>query len=178
MQAQAEDVGKLPGQQKMFVESEVGLGHRLTDMALIYRYLAAGKGKFTLRNGKTGRRVTFEVESCGRKDDKGEPTGPMFLSAAVSGKLQYFGCMWDYRDRATAGWAYGKKSKLARSAVEVQTFAWFWDHVKWQVALPAHIEFWHEGRCAKCGSDLTVPESIVAGFGPKCLKMIQLKVRV
>jgi hypothetical protein len=32
----------------------------------------------------------------------------------------------------------------------------------------------HEGRCARCGKPLTVPESIETGFGPECSKILGL----
>jgi hypothetical protein len=35
--------------------------------------------------------------------------------------------------------------------------------------MPAQLEFWHEGRCARCARPLTDPASIEAGFGPECI---------
>jgi len=32
--------------------------------------------------------------------------------------------------------------------------------------------FWHEGKCAKCGKKLTVPESIERGMGTICLNRL------
>jgi hypothetical protein len=34
--------------------------------------------------------------------------------------------------------------------------------------LPENIEFYHLGRCGRCGRKLTDPESINRGLGPKC----------
>lgn len=34
--------------------------------------------------------------------------------------------------------------------------------------MPRTVEFWHEGRCARCNRRLTDPESIARGFGPEC----------
>lgn len=34
--------------------------------------------------------------------------------------------------------------------------------------MPLTVEFWHEGRCARCNRKLTDPESIARGFGPEC----------
>jgi hypothetical protein len=34
--------------------------------------------------------------------------------------------------------------------------------------MPRTVEFWHEGRCARCNRKLTDPESIARGFGPEC----------
>jgi len=31
------------------------------------------------------------------------------------------------------------------------------------------LNFFHEGKCGKCGRKLTTPESIKNGFGPTCL---------
>jgi hypothetical protein len=30
----------------------------------------------------------------------------------------------------------------------------------------------HNGHCGRCGRLLTVPESVVSGFGPECVKMV------
>lgn len=38
--------------------------------------------------------------------------------------------------------------------------------------LPAGVEFWHQGTCARCGRSLTVPESIASGLGPECLAAV------
>jgi Family of unknown function (DUF6011) len=37
--------------------------------------------------------------------------------------------------------------------------------------LPAGWAFHHDGRCARCGRRLTVPESIESGFGPECVRL-------
>ena len=43
----------------------------------------------------------------------------------------------------------------------------------WQgAALPEGYEARHEGRCARCGRALTVPESIDSGFGPECARKV------
>jgi hypothetical protein len=38
--------------------------------------------------------------------------------------------------------------------------------------LPECIEIWHEGKCGKCGRQLTVPSSIETGIGPECIKTL------
>lgn len=40
------------------------------------------------------------------------------------------------------------------------------------------VEIWHEGKCGRCGRQLTVPESIESGFGPECVKMIGSKFNI
>jgi hypothetical protein len=39
--------------------------------------------------------------------------------------------------------------------------------------LGATLEFWHEGRCGRCGRRLTVPDSIASGYGPECVLVKQ-----
>jgi hypothetical protein len=34
------------------------------------------------------------------------------------------------------------------------------------------VEFWHEGKCCRCGRKLTVPASIASGIGPECATKI------
>jgi hypothetical protein len=43
---------------------------------------------------------------------------------------------------------------------------------KQQDVLDAGFDLHHEGRCGRCSRVLTVPESILSGFGPECIKMI------
>jgi hypothetical protein len=38
--------------------------------------------------------------------------------------------------------------------------------------MPEQLEFWHEGRCARCAKVLTDPASIEAGFGPECIQHV------
>jgi|LakMenEpi03Aug12_release.lakeMendotaPanAssembly.Ray.scaffolds.fasta_scaffold344257_2 hypothetical protein len=41
--------------------------------------------------------------------------------------------------------------------------------------LPNFVEVYHSGRCGKCGKRLTVPESVLTGFGPDCFRSISDK---
>ena len=37
------------------------------------------------------------------------------------------------------------------------------------------IKFYHSSKCSVCGRQLTTPESITKGIGPKCLKHVKYK---
>ena len=39
-------------------------------------------------------------------------------------------------------------------------------------SMPAQLELWHEGQCARCARPLTDPVSIERGFGPECVKRL------
>lgn len=66
-----------------------------------------------------------------------------------------------------------KSSKKAKVASEDRRFVVF-DEFLYQVGCKGNLsekyEFYHSGRCARCGRLLTTPESIAIGFGPECLK--------
>lgn len=43
---------------------------------------------------------------------------------------------------------------------------------KQQALLDAGFDMHHEGKCGRCGRPLTVPSSVLSGFGPECIKLI------
>lgn len=60
-----------------------------------------------------------------------------------------------------------KASRLKDDARPVKALAWLVRRVYADKPIePA--EFWHEGKCARCGRALTTPESIARGYGPTC----------
>lgn len=61
-----------------------------------------------------------------------------------------------------------ENSKVLRS---IEAFSYTFDRLIKH--LPTKVEFWHEGRCGRCGRKLTVPESIKSGFGEECIKRMQ-----
>lgn len=65
-------------------------------------------------------------------------------------------------------------SPLAPDDVRAKGFAWFWRFLASGRTFPETFQFWHEGRCARCGRRLTVPDSIATGFGPECAAAIGL----
>lgn len=63
-------------------------------------------------------------------------------------------------------------SPLAPDDIKAKGFAWFWRFLSSGRDFPETFQFWHEGRCARCGRRLTVPESIATGWGPECAAVI------
>lgn len=133
--------------------------HKLTGVDAA-KFALAGKAIFTLVSVKSGTRFTYRVTAA--TDDAGRLTGVHFVSMKNGPEdhcWTYIG-MIDVRGdfRATRG------SKVSTDAASFKAFAWAWskqlDHVS--------LEVWHEGRCGKCGRRLTVPASILSGFGPEC----------
>ena len=126
-------------------------------------FILAGNATLTLRNTTTGNRFTYRVRQC---DDKPE----LYFVSVLTGSdntsdYQYLGTL------RSLSYAHGRKSRIASDATSARAFAWFWEH---RHALPACVEVWHEGRCGRCSRLLTVPESIASGFGPECIKHVDI----
>lgn len=138
---------------------------QLSDVASVRRFVLAGAATFTLVSRATGARFTYRVRSCENND-------ALWFVSVLTGQdnensYSYLGIIRDstlgYRFQRTA------KSRLSADSPSCKAADWFFRAVFAVVPiLPASVEFWHEGRCCRCGRKLTVPESIAAGVGPEC----------
>ena len=159
---------------------------QLTDWAQVRAFLFAGNARFTLRSAKTGMRYTYRV-AVNKKDlaDPGKKADPAYFVSLLRGSdnehdYKYIGCMHGTRFFITTA------SRLPRTSPSVVALVWFLDAMAQQKdvladklsaldggtssGVVAKLEFWHEGRCARCGRVLTVPESVASGWGPECAK--------
>lgn len=143
--------------------------HRITDIAAIKRFVLGGNARFTLVSGKTGTRFTYRVRAseCGRFRFVSLLTGPDNDSS-----YEFVGTIFE-----DGSYRHGKRSRVAAEAPSAVAFRWFFDVVASGV-VPATLEFWHEGRCGRCGRVLTVPESIATGFGPECAGVLGIEMQV
>lgn len=66
------------------------------------------------------------------------------------------------------------EAEIPAEDMKVQGFRWLWARLNTGHDLPDIVEFWTEGRCGKCARRLTVPSSILAGFGPKCAAALSI----
>ncbi len=133
----------------------------------ISTFVFAGKAIFTIRNKKTGNRFTFKVTVP--KDKKDNPT--LWFVSVLTGPdnlhdYSYAGVVDRKGFRRTA------KSKMSSEALSFKAFGWLHDMMVQNKELPEYVEFFHEGRCGRCGRRLTTPESVSAGFGPECINFI------
>lgn len=51
--------------------------------------------------------------------------------------------------------------------VNTKSFQWMWNTLS-NGMLPEMVSFYHEGMCCHCTRRLTVPASIITGYGPSC----------
>jgi len=123
-------------------------------------FVLAGNARFTLVSRRTGARFTFRA----RRPREGAPvfvgvlTGPD-NETAYSFMGTIFPKDLDFR--------FSPKSRVGPDAPSAKAFGWAWRHLRDEI-LPDQMEFWHEGRCCRCGRVLTVPESVERGIGPEC----------
>lgn len=127
-------------------------------------FALAGNATFTLV-GATSR-FTYKV----RKSDDGR----LYFVALMNGpdnegSFAYLGLIRP--ELGGARYEHGRKSKVHAGAPSARAFAWFWQRLMCGADLSA-LEFWHEGKCGRCGRKLTVPESIERGIGPECAQIM------
>ncbi len=136
--------------------------HLMTDSAAVLAFVLAGSSRFTLVSKETGKRLTFWV----RKPSRFTEQQPYFVKIMYGPDNEksyaFLGLIFN---RAT--YRLGRKSAFAWESPAQKAFAWFWVQLKLG-RLSDKMEFWHEGRCGRCGRTLTVPSSVEAGIGPEC----------
>lgn len=137
--------------------------HQIDSMDDAREFILAGNAYFTLRSRATGTRFTYRVRAS--------EDGRVHFVSVLSGSdnenaYSYFGII-----KAGREWRHGgAKARAAIDSPSVAAFAWFWRRAFED--MPTSLEFWHEGRCGRCGRLLTVPESLARGIGPECAKRV------
>ncbi len=146
---------------------------QLSDWGTVAEFLFGGRAVFTLRSLKTGARFTYRVKA--KRAD--------LAVGAVGEAVTYFvetlrgpDNTTDYRylgvlRRPGTLW-FTAASQQRRDAASSAALVWFLERLRTGRAgtLGKTLEFWHEGRCCRCGRALTVPESVADGVGPECRK--------
>jgi hypothetical protein len=142
--------------------------HHINGIKQITAFALAGNAYFTLRNASRGTRLTFRFNKP--KQKRTDATAPVFASV-LSGPentndYQFVGTFFQSDKQIT--YRHGARSRVGTGAPSARTIAWLAQHMITQRELPPEVEFYHAGRCGRCGKMLTVPESITTGLGPVC----------
>lgn len=155
---------------------QVVLRGELSTRQAVVDYITAGRATVTVRSTATGARLTFKFKGAKSElNDQGPNNrhartfwvsvlrGPdntsdyMFLGGI---KEDGNGC-WHVVGRS--------RSKVTDDAVSVKALHWMAAALsRPDDKFVAQAQWWHEGRCGRCGRKLTVPESINTGLGPEC----------
>lgn len=137
-------------------------GRRLENWRTIREYALAGNARFTLRSGRTQRRFTYRVVRARKRE------GLWFVSF-LRGPDN--GADYAYLGTLDAGGALRltRASQAGPTAPAYQAFLWFaLAMAQGRTSALAQFQFFHLGRCGRCGRELTVPESVERGLGPEC----------
>lgn len=121
-----------------------------------------------MRSVESGTRYTFKVDEAPQKAGGRRPqayfvgvlNGPDNLADYI-----YIGTIFQ-RTR----FCVTEKSKMKPSSPPCMAFGWSFKQFL-SGKIPVSLEFWHAGRCARCGRVLTDDESIDTGFGPDCAEI-------
>lgn len=125
------------------------------------RLLLAGEAHITLRSQRTGQRFTYRIR-------RPKATSPHFVAVLrgpgndSDASYAFLGSIFD-----RSIFRHGTKSRIGRDAPSARAFNWAAQRILNMEPTP-EMEFWHEGRCCRCGRLLTDPESITRGLGPIC----------
>jgi hypothetical protein len=130
------------------------------------KFITGGNATFTCLNTKTGNRFTYNV----RVLKKSLKTTPLFFVRVLTSPdvYQFVGSVTKNR------YKHSVKSGISESAQSVKVFNYVLNKLS-NSLLDEFIEIWHEGKCGKCGRQLTVPDSIESGFGPECIRSMMTR---
>lgn len=141
----------------------------LTEGQKIHLFILAGNATFTIQSSKTGTRYTFKVT---KTEDKFDKTNHFWWVALLTGpdNTSSFTPLGRLTKNGLFNFTYHPPRNGTHPAVKA--FEFFWDHLDSNLTLHEGLEFFHAGRCGRCGRTLTVPESVQSGFGPECVGML------
>jgi hypothetical protein len=138
--------------------------HNIKDAAAAHAFIFGGKARFTLVSNKTDKRYTYRVTA--KKN-----SGTMYFVSLLTGADNNMD--YEYIGYFVTGSTHSVLIAGQRGAPNHPAFlglSWFVRSIEQSnpLAIPDVVEFWHEGRCARCARPLTDPVSIERGLGPEC----------
>ncbi len=146
--------------------------HKFSVISDVEQFIFAGNATLTVVSQKSGNRLTMKFR---RPKDKEGDVRPTWVSLADphdnTATGAFLGTVWG--DHGHHSVRRSQKVNVGLDAPSSKLLDWIMAAVDGAVADPlAKAEFWHEGRCGRCGRLLTVPESILTGIGPECSKKV------
>lgn len=152
---------------------EFNMKNLITGNKEIFQYVFGGNSTFTLRNTETGNRYTYKIKKSPYHYEEHHDI-PFFVKVLTNpDKYSFMGTIF-FTDTGKFVYKHSfTKSSVPQNSQCVRTFVWFLDVLK-KNCIPQQVEFWHCGKCCRCGRKLTVPESIVSGIGPECMKKFSI----
>lgn len=132
------------------------MGHKFTDINQIRDFVFAGNAVFTIRSATSGNHWTFKIQR-----DKKDPNMNWVRLLVAADQYEYLGYIKNNQYRFT------NKSCRAAEHQSHQVIRYILDCLRANKLHPK-LDFFHEGKCGRCGRPLTDPISIERGLGPTC----------
>lgn len=126
------------------------------------KFILAGKAIFTVLNPNSGNRFTFKIKKAKQ--------GNNYFASVLSGTDNNTDYTYIGHINST-GLNHSAKSKVSIDSKSFRTLKYVLAKLD-SKSLDSFIEVYHEGKCGRCGRKLTTPDSILSGFGPECIKLI------
>lgn len=151
--------------------------HTISEIEDIKKFMYAGNSTFTIQNTETKNRFTYKLTVPEDKKNVVEMDKVWFVKVMTGtdneNDYQFIGTLFPDRSRVVGAkyYKHSAKSRITNQAQSVKVFQWFIKALQTHT-IPPQVQFYHEGRCGRCGRKLTVPESITSGFGPECINMV------
>jgi hypothetical protein len=153
---------------------------QILDPDAMEAYLLAGRARTTIVSKQTNKRFTYKVEArrtSPRREGETEEGYAVRKARALRGvrfvmvmtgadnenDYTYIGHISEDRR-----FRLDRRSRLATETPSVRAWRWFWRVLRERHDSLDQCEVWHDGRCARCGRLLTVPDSVARGLGPVC----------
>lgn len=147
-------------------------GHVMTDPALVKQFLLAGDAYITLKSQLSGQHYTYQVTKAKQQGIPAfDAAEKWFVRVLANGdEYIYVGMIDPIR---APNLRLTKASKMDEGSSAVKAFRYFYGHLM-QGRIAPQLEVRHDGRCGRCGRQLTHPESIDLGIGPDCAEIMGL----
>jgi hypothetical protein len=151
----------------------------IEDPAVARDFILGGNATFTVVSVRTGTRYTYRVRVAkdnprmffvstlvGSDNESDYAYVGFFKSICGEGSRHVHTFMAKTRDK-DRGLVMIAGKKGNSNDLRFRALDWLLQNLIID-RMPKTVEFWHEGRCARCNRKLTDPESIARGFGPEC----------
>lgn len=148
----------------MALGSTESVGGRIVDAEAARTYILGGHATVTLVSLKSGTRFTYRVVAAPPR-----PSNPArgYWISLLTGPDQYAFLGTLFIHPQGSSYMPGRRSRVTADAPSQRALAWAWSELS-AGRIPVSLEVWHDGRCGRCGRQLTTPESVATGIGPIC----------
>ena len=123
----------------------------------VVAFMFAGNASFTIKSHKTGAHFSYKI-----KKSKNDQT-LFFVYGGKSNDI--IGRIRRTPTKTDSDFVFFPNKAPYTPEKYILPFHWFVNHFG-----DKQVEFFHIGRCGKCGRQLTDPESIKRGIGPECYR--------